>query len=303
MGAIKGVLLVVVIVLLFISLLAGNIFLTLTLSIDPSSIQKELGSDILDSIVGDINVKGVIEENIPAMQEYCEDKTEFSFEDPNTGKSFTISCDVIAQGSDAIVDYGVDTFIEEIYYEDYDCGFWDCFEKTGSPLFLISEKAQNYWNNKFYFSLIASIVLIALMFFLVEKKSNMFIISGSLLILSALPFMKLDSILSFFSDKPFLGLLTIFFTKAYIVFLIMFISGIVILGVGILLKFFGIGFKISNMFSKKDKKVSKDEVKQIVKKEIFKDNKSDSKKKINPTIKKEITKKEVSKKEKNKKSK
>lgn len=277
MGAIRGVLLVIVGVLLFISVLVGNVLLTLTLSIDPSSIQKELDSDILGSLAGDINVKGVIEENIPSMQEHCESKTEFSFEDPNTGQSFTIPCDIVAQGSDAIVDYSIDTFVEELYYEDYDCGFWDCFERTGSPLFLISEKAKNYWNSKFYLALMVSVILVALMFLLVEKKSNLFVIAGSLLIISALPFMKLDWALSFISDKPFLELLTIFFTKAHTVFLIALISGIVVLSVGILLKLFGVGFTISNIFSrfqkkgaKKDKKFSKDEVKQLVKKEVSK---------------------------------
>jgi len=303
MGAIKGILLVIVSVLLFISLLAGNIFLTLSLSLDYNNIKTEFSSDILDSVVGDIDVKEVIEENIPDMKKDCEGKTEYVFKEDNFGYTFVIPCDIVAQGSEAIIDYGFNSFIEEIYYEDYDCGFWDCFEKTGSPSFLISEKAQDYWNNKFYFSLIASIILIILIFFLVDKKSSLFIVSGSLLIISSLPFMKLDWALSFFSGKPFLEFLAIFFTKSYAVFLTSLILGIIIFSIGILLKLFGVGFKISNIFSKKDKKISKDEVKQIVKKEISKDNKSDSKKEINLAIKKEITKKEVFKKEKDKKSK
>ncbi len=290
MGAIRGILLVFVCVLLSISLLAGNVFLTLSLSLDYNNIKTEFSSDILDSVAGDIDVKEIIEEYIPEMQEHCENKTEFSFDDPNTGKSFTIPCDVVAQGADSIIDYGFNSFIEEIYYEDYDCGFLDCFTKTGSPAFLISEKSQNYWNNKFYLSLIVSIALIVLIFFLVDKKSSMFLVSGSLLIMSALPFMKLDAALSFFSDKPFLEFLAIFFTESYTVFLIFIILGIVVFSIGILLKIFGIGFKISNIFSKKDKKISKGDDKQIVKKEVSKDNKSDSKKEINPFMKKKITK-------------
>lgn len=303
MGAIRGIILVLVITLLSISLLAGNIFLTLSLSLNYDNLKTEFSSDILDSIEGEINIKEIIEENIPEMQEHCKNKTEFSFEDFNTGQGFTIPCDVVVQGSDAIIDYSFNNFIEEIYYEDYDCGFLDCFEETGSPLFLISEKSQNYWNNKFYWALLISVVLVGLMFFLVEKKSNTFIVAGALLIVSALPFMKLDSVLSLFSDNFILEFLSVFFSQSYNVFLIMLITGIIVLVAGIVIKLFGIGFKISNVFSKKDKKISKDSVKQIVKKESSKDNKSSFKKKINPFIKKEITKKEVFKKVKDKESK
>ncbi len=298
MGAIRGILLVFVSVLLFILLLAGNLLLTLALSLNYDNVKTEFSSDILDSVAGDVSVKGIIEKNIPIMQLYCENKTEFSFEDFNIGKSFTIPCDVVAQGSEAIIDYGLNSFIEEIYYEDYDCGFWDCFEKTGSPSFLISEKAHNYWNNKFYLMLLISVALVGLMFFLVEKKSNTFILSGALLIVSSLPFMKLDSVLSLFSDNSLLGLLAVFFAQSYTVFLIMLISGVLVLIVGIVMKFFGVGFTISNLFkgkgkevSKKDKKISKNEVKQIVKKGVFKNKKSDS-------VKKEVSKKEKSKKSK-----
>ncbi len=277
MGAIRGVLLVIVSVLLFILLLVGNVLLTLSLSLDYGNVQTELASSVGDAIVGEINLEEMMEESYPSMKSYCQNNSEFVFRDDNSDYTFVIPCDIVAQGSEAIIDYNVNNFVEKVYYEDYDCEFWDCIERTGSPLFLVSEKAKNYWNSKFYLALIASFVLIILTFLLVEKKSNLFVITGSLLIISSLPFMKLDWALSIIPDKSFLELLAIFFTKAYTVFLIGLISGSVILGVGILLKLFGVGFTISNIFSrfqkkgaKKDKKFSKDEVKQIVRKEVSK---------------------------------
>lgn len=277
MGAIRGVLLVIVSVLFFILLLVGNILLILSLSLQYDNVQAELASSIKDVVAKGINVEEVMEKSYPLMKLYCQNNSEFVFRDDGSGYTFTIPCDVIAQGFEAIVDYGINSLVENFYYEDYDCEFWDCIEKTGSPLFLVSEKAKNYWNSKFYLALMASIVLIVLIFFLVEKKSNLFVIVGSLLIISALPFMKLDWVLSFISDKPFLELLTIFFTKVHTVFLISIISGIVVLSIGILLKLFGVGFTISNIFSrfqkkdvKKDKRISKDEVERIVGKEVSK---------------------------------
>ncbi len=284
MGAIRGVLLVMVSVLLFLALLIGNTFLTLTLSLDYDHVKTELNSTIGSVSMDGTNLEQVMKKKYPAMESYCKDNSEYVFKDDNSGYTFSTPCHIVAQGSEAVINYGANSFVEKIYYEDYDCEFWDCFKKTGSPLFLISEKARNYWNSKFYFALIASAVLITLVFFLVEKKSNLFIVAGGLLIISALPFMKLDWALSFISDKSFLELLTVFFSKAYTVFLIALISGIIILSTGILLKLFGIGFNISNLLSrfqkkdvKKEKKFSKNEAQQIMKKEIpkkIKDKKS-----------------------------
>ena len=103
-----------------------------------------------------------MEENYPAMELYCQNNSEFVFREDTSGYTFSIPCDIVAQGSEAIVDYGVNSLIEQVYYEDYDCEFWDCIGKTSSPLFLISEKAKNYWNSKFYLALMASVVLAAL---------------------------------------------------------------------------------------------------------------------------------------------
>jgi hypothetical protein len=265
MGAIRGILLVFVSVLFFATLLVGNTLLTLFLSMDLDSIQEKVGVDLIDSIAGDIDVTEAIDESIPEMKEVCNGKTEFSFEDPNSGQAFTIPCDVINQGSEAILEYGIDRYVEEIYNTEYDCEFTECFEQTGNFYFLVSEKTKNWLSSKFYLSLTGSIILFALMFLLAEKKSNAFILSGILVIISSLPFIKLEGLLAVLATNEYLEIVTVFFNKASTVFLMVLITGIVLLAMGILMKLLGIGVLISSFFSKNSKKVSKDKMKKISK--------------------------------------
>ncbi|MBA7673137.1 hypothetical protein ES703_81325 [subsurface metagenome] len=251
MGFIRGILLILVIVLLFLSLFLGNVFLTLNLSLDYENVQPKLVSAIKDVIEKEINLIGGIEEEFEFMKPHCQNNSKFVFS--YSEYTFEIPCEVVDEGLEAVIDYQINSFVEEIYYKDYECDFWDCIGETEYPFFLVSAKAKDYWGEKFYFSLIASVIFIALIFFLVEHKTNLPILVGSLLTISALPFIKLDWILSFI-NKYILGFLTIFFTKAHTVFLIGLISGIVIFGIGIILKFFNLFDKFGK---KKEDKASK----------------------------------------------
>lgn len=273
MGMIRGGLFVTASALLFLLFLAGNVFLTLTWSLEYDTIQPELASVVENIAENQINLDEVINENYEIMKLYCQNNSEYVFNEQ--GYTFVVPCPVIFQGSGAIIQHSTNTLIEEFYYKEYDCGFWECIKKVniGEPFVLVSEKAKDYWNSKFYLALVASLILIVLMFFLIETKHSLFIIVGSLSIISSLPFMKLNWLLSFISDESFLQFFTIFFTKAYNVFLISFIIGLALLGVGIGLKFFNVGFKISDLLSKKGKikgDVSRKDVKEIVKEEISK---------------------------------
>ncbi len=266
MGAIRGILLVFVCVFLFLTILIGNVFWTLNLSLDYNNVKPEV-KVVLDNALENQNLETIVEKNLEVMQFYCQTNSEYVFNYDGSGYSFTLPCNVVLEGSDAIVEYISNDFVEEFYYKDYECGFIDCFEKAG-PFFLISQKAKNYWEHNAYLFLIASLVLVGLSFLLVEKKTNIFIITGILLIVASLPFAKLDLILSFFSDKFVLGLFTIFFTESYTIFVVSLVLGIILLGIGILFKLFKIGFSISGFlskFSKKNKKTSKGKIKQVKK--------------------------------------
>ncbi|MBA7707240.1 hypothetical protein ES703_116109 [subsurface metagenome] len=166
MGAIRGVLLVFVSVLLFLVLLVGNTFLTLSLSLNYNNVKPELVSTIgifvgdgmsfiieetvgkkVESIEDDLSDE--INKNLEIMEEYCQNNSDYVFS--YEGNTFVIPCSVVSQGSEAIIEEGITNIVDDFYYAEYNCGFWDCFEKTGSPFFLISQKAKNYWNSKFYF--------------------------------------------------------------------------------------------------------------------------------------------------------
>ncbi|MEK6906471.1 MAG: hypothetical protein AABW81_02525 [Nanoarchaeota archaeon] len=126
--------------------------------------------------------------------------------------------------------------------------------------------------NKLFISFFVSIILVVLMFFLIEDKTSFPLVIGALLVVSSLPFMKINAFFSFF-DSSITDFITIFFSKSYTVFLISFILGILILGVGIALKLFGIGLKLNEYFSKntslKDKKQEKEKI-IIVEKQVEK---------------------------------
>lgn len=268
MGFIKSGLLVIVSTILFLLLFIGGIFLTFSLSLNYDSVHLEFIS-VTQDLVDEINLPEVIDEKLESMESHCQNNSEFIFSEE--GNTFVIPCEVIPQGPEAIIESGVESVLKDNYYKDYDCDFWDCFEKTGSPSFLVSEKARVYWNMKFYLSLLIVVILVVLMFFLIEKKTSLPLLVGSLLIISSLPFMKLNSFVGIlinpalamagFSNMPvnLFNIFSIFFSKAHTVFLIMFLIGVGVLIVGVILKLFKIGFKISEFFSKRKgkEKVSK----------------------------------------------
>tara|TARA_Y100000310_G_scaffold27990_1_gene26607 strand:+ start:496 stop:1305 length:810 start_codon:yes stop_codon:yes gene_type:complete len=265
MGFIRGSLLFTAGILLFVSFLAGNVFLTLTLSMNPENVQEQVVSnfdEIISSVEseGDINLTKEMKDKFPLIESYCENNTEFVYS--QEGYTIDIPCSTVAKGEEAVFEEGVGDIIEEVYTQEYTCdSFWKCVLNSENPLFLFSEQTKDYLKSKFYLSLFISLFLITIMFFLVEQKTNFFLATGSLLIISSLPFMKINTLLSFF-DYSFLQFLPVLFSEAYFVFLISFIAGIIILTLGLALKFFHFGNfiteKLDNLASKK--KSSKKEV-------------------------------------------
>ncbi|MAG79232.1 hypothetical protein CMI40_02550 [Candidatus Pacearchaeota archaeon] len=260
MGFLKGGGLFIVSTLLLISLLLGNIFLTLNLSLKYDILEPELTSVVKDVVEEEFGLSSIIDEQYPFMEFYCQNHSDFVFSE--SGYTFEIPCDVIAKGSDAVVEKGVSDLVNDIYYDNYDCNFWNCIDKSEIPYFLVSEKAKDYWKSKFYITLFVSFILIVLTFLLVEQKYNLLTLTGGLLIVSSLPLIKLEKILSLINYKYVSDFIAIFFSKSYSVFLVSFILGIIVLGIGIGLKFY-----MSDSFKKK---FSRKEVKDIVKEEVSK---------------------------------
>jgi len=269
MGLIRGGLLFVVSFLLFLSLLAGNIFLVLSMSLEYDVVQPKLSSAIKEFSFERMDISSIIaEKQYPLMEFYCKNNSEQEFVFNEEGYTLVVPCSVVFEGPEAVTERVIMDFTEDIYYEDYNCNFWDCFEKTNIPFFLVSEKSKEYSKNKFYLISLISFILVVISFVLIDKKTSLFIILGVLLIISSLPLIKLEKIMSLFSDEYISVFLTIFFSKSHTVFIISVAVGLILVIFGILMKFFMIGYKISDIFSKKEKKISKKEVKDIVKEEI-----------------------------------
>ena len=267
MGFIRSGLLSLVGILLFLSFLAGNFLLTLDLSLKYDNVKPEISLLVQDFVEKEANITNLVEQKLEFMKNYCLNNTEFVFEAEDY--AFTIPCDSVYLGKEKIIEAGVDNFIHDLYYKEYDCNFWNCATKDIKPFVFVSKKAKDYWHSKFRMTLLAILSLIVLLFLLVEHKPNTFIVCGALLTLSTLLFRKIDLLASFFGET-FSQFFYIFFSEANTVFLVSVVIGIVALGLGIV-------FRILSWESIK-KKFSKKQVQEIVKKEVQK-NKEELKKK------------------------
>jgi hypothetical protein len=272
MAFFRNFFLVIASILFFVFVLAGNVFLTLSMSLDYDVVRPQVsstfkgilsnGKDMLADNTNNVS-EWFFDVSEAVLQTHCmNNNTEYIFEQ----KSYTITipCEAVMQGMDFMIDAGVESVFEATYYQEYDCDFWNCFENSEYPFFLVSEKAQKYWQGKYYYSLLISAILLVLMFFLVVNKRNFFIISGGILILASLPFLKLAPFFSFLDDN-ILQFLNIFISKAGTVFLGCLSLGIVLLAIGLLWHFFHFGKNISKKISEAKNK-TKIESKELSKK-------------------------------------
>lgn len=273
MGFIRGGLLVIVCVLSFITIIVGNMFLMASLSLEYDNVNSELNEIVQEIEINGANITEVVEVNIMIMNESCfpgelcdlinsPNQTNTTMEKYCSEKDnyivnyseylLNISCDSVAEGSDAVLDEAIDEIIEEIYEDDYNCsGIISCFkESDGKPFFILSEQTKDSLQSKFYWCLFIFIILVVLTFILVKTKTNALIILGSLMIIGSVPFIKMYEIVSWIFRWDFIEFVKIFFTESLAVFWVSFIIGFVLLALGILMKVFGLGFKIEGLVEK-----------------------------------------------------
>ncbi len=270
MGVLRGIVLIFVCVLLFVSLFVTGVFATLDNSLDYKIVKPNI-EPIINGTLSKQEISNSIENDQIYLETYCNTHDEYSL----NGSQFNLSipCEIILNGSDSIFNYFVENSIESFYYKEYDCEFWKCFKQQDTPFFLVSEHAKNYWNKRYYLFLMISIALAVLVFFLVKNKVNFPFVAGSLLAVSFIPVAWLDTfgrtIIKIALSGASLGLdslrgidlnviVNVFFSEANFVFLTGFVIGLVFLGIGITLKIAKGGFKLSKLFSKMDKKEDKE---------------------------------------------
>ncbi len=258
MGAIRGISLVLVCILIFFSFLAIGILWTVSSSLQYENVKENIVSLIGNVVDEQLDIDVELNSLMPVIEEYCETQSQYVFD--YGGSQIVIPCDFITQGPSAIVESGVNSLVEEYYYKEYVCDFWNCFEEDDIPLFLISQKAHDYWKSKFYLVLVASLVLAGLAFLLVEKKTNFLILTGGLATIAAFPLVKIGAVTSRLSSTMGnLGeyaseIVLVFFNQSNNVFIKIIIFGVVLLVVGIVLKIFNFGITITNFFRKFSKK-------------------------------------------------
>ena len=253
MGLIGNGLMFIAGVLLLISLIAGNLFLTMSMSLDYNNIKDKLITDVKNSQQGNNKINEVTNNFNYAMIS-CQNNSEYDFNSEKIGYTLIIPCEIVLQGQEATINYASEKFVNDFYYKEYDCGFWKC--AGSSTTVFVSETAKDYWTQKFYLSLLVSAVLTLIVFFLLEKKKSIFFDLSVLIIISALPLLGINWIISSFNFADVL------FLKAINVFRIMLILGIALILVGIILKFWG--------FFGGDEKFSRKEVEEIVREEVSK---------------------------------
>lgn len=290
MGFIRGAGVAIISVILFLLLLSGGTFLVLNNSLKYENVKGEI-TNISYDLMETQEIKPLLEETAPIIKIYCKNQTE-DYVLNAEGQTIVIPCENITTEStnqeviNYVVNKTVSNIVEDSYYKEYNCEFTECFSKEKVPLFLVSEKAKNFWLSLFYKVLIAAIILIALLFLLVHKKTNGFIIAGALFIISSVIIGKLKTVGSWiakailspvstvFSNTDSTNIISkivnLFFSESPQIFWKMFIFGIILLVIGIVLKLTKFGIKISGIFNKKEE-VSKEEIKEIVRKEISKD--------------------------------
>jgi hypothetical protein len=231
------------------------------------------------------------------MELYCMTHNNYIFTEGDF--SFEIPCTVVDSGPDNLIEFGIETLIFEIYYDDYDCEFWNCVKNSDIPFVLFSEKAHDYWNVNFRLTLWIALIAFAIMFLFSKDKGWTLMLGGIFTLLSSYLFKKFDWFLSILPDMPYLDVLNVFFARANAIFIIMMFIGGALLIIGIALKFFKVSFNIFKLFRKKGKKskgkesdLTKEDIRAAVREELDKG----TKKKVAKAAKK--TKKKLKKAEK-----
>jgi hypothetical protein len=279
MGFLRGAVITIFSIVLVISLFLMNFTLIVSWSLQHDNLQPALKTSATNFLKNTLNAESIFNgESESLMQAYCIVNKEYNFtygED-----TITIPCEVILKGEDAVIDYGVSNLIDIEYYKEYSCDFWKCVKDSQVPLVLFSEKAMDYWRGKFFLLLIVSFVLFALIFLISRKRPVTIAITGLLIIVSSLPFRKLDWVIHLI-PKQFSGIISVFFTKAHEVFIIMLFVGLLFIGLGIAFRLLGLKlvFWESTPENTTNSGVSKSEMREIIKEEISKDNKPKKKKK------------------------
>ena len=248
MGVIRGFFLVIVSVLLFLSIFSVILFNVLTSSLTYDNVEKQSFSIAHNFLQKDGNLTQTISKNYPYLEIYCQNNSEYVFN--AEGYAVTIPCTNVTKSQDEFINAAIISLTKQIYYAPYNCNFIDCFKSGEVPVFLISKHTYDFFNGKLILFSIISFILSILLFLLVEKKANSFLLLGIFSIISSLPFFKLDIWLNSISNQMIAQSVDLFLSQAFSIALGFLVLGIVLVITSIVWKIFNLGFLISNLISK-----------------------------------------------------
>ena len=251
MGFVRGVLLVTFSMIFFFSILFGGLLYTISSSLSYSSVQEPAFNFINDAIVQPLNLTTMVNPYLPTIQKYCNNTENSDYVLYMQGYALHVSCsDANSNDVGLLMNNTIKNLASDLYYKTYDCGYWDCFSKYMPPLFVISEKSDNYWTNIFYYVLAAAIASAVALFFLFKKKYDLFFLGGGILIFSSLLLLGISKVTAIFPNQIVKGVMMIFFSQSRTVFIKMLLPGIGLILAGFIIEMFRAGFKIYNMFSR-----------------------------------------------------
>lgn len=246
MGLIRGALLIFASVVFFFAVLSSAMFLTISSSLAYSSVQNQT-VNIVNQFSSQINVTQEITNRLPTIINYCKSDGNYSFQYQNN--TFKINCSDLNKSISTIINGTINNFIRDTYYANYSCNYWDCFDKYQST-FLISQKSRNYWQNWFYYSMIALLISGTALFFLVKKKRHLPFVMGTTIIVASLIVLELGNLLGSITNETVSQLVSIFFSKSTYIFIRLLIIGGIIMLIGLAMELFHVEFKIYTLLSK-----------------------------------------------------
>ncbi len=247
---IRGFLTVVASIALFLSLLVVGISWDLSSSLSYSHIQDNAVNIAFEFLNLQPDMPQ-INSSIGYLKELCKVNSDIPLN--FQGYAFNVSCSGIENKSSAeILNDTLKNFIGSVYSSKYDCSYWNCFSQ--SPMFLVSQKSYDYWNNIFRSFAGISILLSAALFFLVRKKQNLPLVIGPTVVISALPLLAIRKIPSLL-PKAFSEISNIFLSQSGIIFIRMAAIGGAIIFIGLVLKLYEAESWLYKFFSELSEKI------------------------------------------------
>jgi len=259
MGFVRGSLIFFIGTVLLITLIASNIFLTLSLSANPENLKEKivLTTDEIasgSSETPELNELGkTIDRILPTIEKYCQENVEYTFSEQ--GYAISLPCTKVSEGKNAIVSEGVSQIIDQAYSKNYECGsVIKCVFQDNNALYLFSNQAKQEWKSKFFLMLFISIILAGIIFLISDSKIDFLLTLGLLITLSSFPIFLIEKIASSF-DSLLFKVMPLLFSESNFVFAIILIIGLAVITIGVLIKFFHVGHslieKMSGLFPKK----------------------------------------------------